>query len=75
MIVYGVFYVRIDGIVSVEDSGVCLSTAAQRAKECADSLCSEARWDEAEQAWVSKIGTRIAVRPVRVEWEEVRDAR
>ena len=75
MIVYGVFYVRVDGIVSIEDSGVCLSTAAERAKECADSLCSEARWDEAEQAWVSKIGTRIAVRPISFDWEEVRDAR
>ena len=75
MIVYAVLYVRVDGIVSVEDSGVCLSTAAQRAKACADSLCSEARWDEAEQAWVSKIGTRIAVRPISFDWEEVRDAR
>ena len=35
---YVVVHERIDGVVSVEDSGLCLSTAAARAKECAASL-------------------------------------
>ena len=73
--VYAVVYERIDGIVSVEDSGICLSTAAARAKECASSLLSESTWSEAEQAWRSKIGNKVCVRPVRFRWEEVRDAR
>ncbi len=72
---YVVVYERIDGIVSVEDSGLCLSTAAARAKECASSLLSESTWSEADQAWRSKIGNKVCVRPVRFRWEEVRDAR
>ena len=72
---YAVLYVRLDGVISVEDSGLCLSTAASRAKECADSLCSEAQWNESEQAWISKIGTRVAVRPISFTWEEVKDGR
>ena len=72
---YAVIYERIDGIVSVEDSGLCLSTAAARAKECASSLLSESVWSEADQAWRSKIGNKVAVRPVEVEWEAIRDAR
>ena len=72
---YAVIYERIDGIVSVEDSGLCLSTAAARAKECAASLLSESVWSEADQAWKSKIGNKVAVRPVEVEWEAIRDAR
>ena len=72
---YVVVYERIDGVVSVEDSGLCLSTAAARAKEVAASLLSESTWSEAEQALRSKIGNRVCVRPVRFAWEEVRDAR
>lgn len=72
---YAVIYERIDGIVSVEDSGLCLSTAAARAKECASSLLSESVWSEAEQAWRSKIGNKVAVRPVSFTWEEVKDGR
>ena len=30
---YAVLYVRIDGVISVDDSGLCPSTAASRAKE------------------------------------------
>lgn len=72
---YVVVYERIDGIVSVEDSGLCLSTASQRAKECAASLLSESTWSEADQAWKSKIGNRVCVRPVAFEWEAIRDQR
>ena len=72
---YAVIYERIDGIVSVEDSGLCLSTAATRAKECASSLLSESVWSEAEQAWRSKIGNRVSVRPISFTWEEVKDGR
>ena len=72
---YIVVYERIDGVVSVEDSGLCLSTAAARAKECAASLLSESTWNESELAWRSKIGNKVCVRPVRFSWEGVRDAR
>lgn len=72
---YVVCYVRIDGIISVEDSGLCLSTAAARAKECSQSLLHEAKWDERGQEWVSPIGNRVAIRPVSFSWEEVKDAR
>ena len=72
---YAVIYERIDGIVSVEDSGLCLSTAATRAKECASSLLSESVWSEAEQAWRSKIGNKGLVRPVYFDLEGVRDER
>ena len=71
---YVVVYERIDGVVSVEDSGLRLSTAATRAKECAGSLLSNSIWDEREQAWVSKIGNKVCVRPISFRWEEVRDA-
>lgn len=72
---YLVIYERIDGIVSIEDSGLCLSTAAARAKECAASLLSESVWSEPEQAWKSKIGNKVCVRPASIEWEVIRDAR
>ncbi len=72
---YVVVYERIDGVVSVEDSGLCLSTAAARAKECAGSLLHESKWDEAEQAWVSRIGNRVSVRPVSFRWEDIRYGR
>ena len=72
---YAVLYIRSDGVVTVEDSGLCLSTAAARSRSCSEALCSEAKWDEMDQAWVSKVGTRLAIRPVTFRWEEVRDAR
>lgn len=72
---YGVVYERIDGVVSCEDSGLCLSTACARAKESADALLHESKWDEKEQAWISTIGNRVAVRPVTFSWEEIRHAR
>ena len=59
---YVVVYERIDGIVSVEDSGLCLSTAAARAKECAASLLSESVWSEAEQATMTATSASCANR-------------
>lgn len=72
---YAVLYVRVDGVISVEDSGLCLSTAASRAKECSQSLLCEGKWSESEQAWVSTIGNRVSVRPISFTWEEVKDGR
>ena len=72
---YVVVYERIDGVVSVEDSGLCLSTAAGRAKECASALLHESKWSEQDQAWVSTIGNRVAVRPLAFEWESIRELR
>lgn len=72
---YVVVYERIDGVVSVEDSGLCLSSAASRAKECASALLHESKWSETDQAWVSTIGNRVAVRPVSFEWESIRGLR
>ena len=72
---YVVVYERIDGVVSVEDSGLCLSTAAGRAKECASALLHESKWSEQDQAWVSTIGNRVAVRLLTFEWEAVRELR
>lgn len=72
---YVVVYERIDGVVSCEDSGLCLSTATSRAKECASSLLHESKWSETDQAWVSTIGNRVSVRPVRFKWEDIREQR
>lgn len=72
---YVVVYERIDGVVSVEDSGLCLSTAAGRAKECASSLLSDSVWSEADQAWTSKIGNKVCIRPLAFEWEAIRELR
>ena len=72
---YVVCYLRVDGSVSVEDSGLCLSTAATRAKECSQSLLDEAKWNERDQEWASPTGNRIAIRRVSFTWEEVKDAR
>lgn len=71
---YVVVYERIDGVVSVEDSGLCLSTATARASECAKSLLSESVWSESDQSWKSKIGNKVCVRRVAFEWEAIRNA-
>lgn len=72
---YVVIYERIDGVVSVEDSGLCLSTASARATECAKSLLCESVWSESDQAWRSKIGNRVVVRRVCFTWEAIRESR
>ena len=72
---YVVVHERIDGVVSVEDSGLCLSTASARATECAKSLLCESVWSESDQAWRSKIGNRVVVRRVCFTWEAIRESR
>lgn len=72
---YVVVYERKNGVASVEGSGLCLSTAAASARECAESLLKNSVWSEAEQAWTSDSGNKVAVRFLGFEWEAIRALR
>lgn len=64
-----VLYTSPDGHVSVEGAGVALSVAASDARQVAQDLLSESRWDEGQMAWVSPDGGRVFVRAVEFDWE------